>query len=316
MKQILSLYSLKGIACIMVVMGHIPSIFRSPLSPLLNGVPLFLMISGYFLYTPDKEELARKVLIQLKKIVCIIICVHAVYAIYSAVRAYLSPTYLFPIQSRADFLNWLFFGVKIGSGVLWYLHAYAWSLVFLWLFSRYGKTTIIHYLPLLLIANLLLGRYLFLFPFEIPNSNFRNNCFTSGLPYLSIGYLIHMYKNRLECIALQKWRALICVCLVGVYAEISLLTLFECNNHFGNFILGIPFSVSLFALMALHPTWELHPLLVRLGRDHSANIYYWHMLVASLCSWMGLYIKPIQVLIVFALSLVLSVAIRALRAIS
>ena len=65
--------------------------------------------------------------------------------------------------------------------------------------------------------------------------------------------------------------------------------------------------------MAVHPTWKLSPWLVCLGRDHSANIYYWHMLVAGLCSLSGLYIKSVQVILVFGFSLLLSMAIRALR---
>lgn len=63
--------------------------------------------------------------------------------------------------------------------------------------------------------------------------------------------------------------------------------------------------------MASHQTCQFSPYLVRLGRDHSANIYYWHMLVASICSWIGLYVSSVQVVIVFVLSLLLSIAINS-----
>lgn len=315
MKGILSLYSLKGIACLMVVMGHIPSIVRSPLSPILNGVPLFLMISGYFLYTTDGKELARKALHQLKKIICIILCVHTVYAIYSIVRAGFFSTYTFPIHTWNDFFNWLFFGTKLGDGVLWYLHAYAWSLLFLWLFSRNGKLRYMQWLPFLLVFYLVLGRYQFLFPFEISNFGVRRNCFTVGLPYIAIGFLVHKYESVLRNIVSRKIISVLLCCLIMVYGEIALLTLLGCNNHFGDFIFSIPLSVTLFTLMALHPTRKLSSWLVCLGRDHSANIYYWHMLVAGLCSLAGMYVESVQVIIVFGFSLLLSIAIRSLRTI-
>ena len=313
MKPILSLYSLKGIACIMVVIGHIPSIVRAPLSPLLNGVPLFLMISGYFLYAPDGKELACKSLLQLKKILYVILCVHTVYAIYSIVRAKISSTYVFPIDSWNTFLDWLLYGCRLGDGVLWYLHTYAWSLAFFWLFSRKGLLRYIYFLPFLLFFYLLLGRYQFLFPFEISDVGLRRNCFTVGLPYLSIGYLVHKYEFKLSQIDVRNGILMVSCCLIMVYAEIAVLTLLGCNNHFGDFIFGIPFSILLFVMMAVHPTWQFSSWLVCLGRDHSANIYYWHMLVAGLCSWTGLYVGPIQVIIVFLLSLLLSVGVRTLR---
>ena len=304
---------MKGIACIMVVMGHIPSIAKSMLSPILRGVPLFLMVSGYLLYTPYGKELAQRVVKQLKKICCIILCVHAVYALYSAIRAYISPIYIFPIQSWGDFFNWLLCGIELGDGVLWYLHTYAWTLVVLWLFSRKGHVKYIRYLPFLLVANLVLGRYQFLFPFEISHPGIRQNCFTVGLPYFAIGYLVHRYESVLRSINLRQWLFPMLCCLIAVYAEIVLLTLLECNNHFADFVFNIPLSVALFAFMATHPTCQISPWLVRLGRDHSANIYYWHMLVAGLCSWVGLYVASVQVVIVFSLTYFLSVLLRVGR---
>jgi hypothetical protein len=268
------------------------------------------MISGYLLYTPDGKELSQKAAKQLKKICCVIVCVHAVYAIYSALRAYFSATYTFPIQTWSEFFNWLFCGTELGHGVLWYLHTYAWTLAVLWTLSRKGNVKYIRYLPFLLIANLVLGRYLFLFPFEIQNFGLRQNCFTVGLPYFAIGYMVHQHESQLHAVPIRKWLILMFGSLVAVYAEIALLTIMGRNNHFADFVFNIPLSVTLFTLMALHPSWEVSPWLVRLGRDHSANIYYWHMMIGGLCSWAGLNFPSIQVIIVFTLSLFLSILIR------
>lgn len=313
MRPILSLYTLKGIACLMVVMGHIPSIVRSPLSPILRGVPLFLMISGYLLYTPDVKELAKKVTRQLRKILCTIVGVHIVYAIYSALRAYFSPTYIFPIQSWSELFNWIFCGTELAGGVLWYLHAYAWTLAVLLLLLLKGNTDYMRYLPFLLLVNLVLGRYQFLFPLEITHFGIRQNCFTVGLPYFAIGYIVHQYEPCLRNVCLRRWILLMSVSLVAVYAEIVLLTKLGCNNHFADLIFNIPLSIMLFAFMATHQTCLFSPYLVCLGRDHSAYIYYWHMLVASICNWIGLYVSSVQVIIVFMLSLLLSIVISAVK---
>ena len=82
MKPIRSLYSLKAIGCLFVVMIHVPFVGRGPASPIINAaVPLFLMISGYLLWEPGEDPimLSRKLAYAFRKMVRVIVIVNAVY---------------------------------------------------------------------------------------------------------------------------------------------------------------------------------------------------------------------------------------------
>ena len=70
-----SLYVAKAFAALLVVIGHIPlGTFKDWIYPLtLSAVPIFFLISGYFLYTPNEEEVARRAWRSIKKITPILL---------------------------------------------------------------------------------------------------------------------------------------------------------------------------------------------------------------------------------------------------
>ena len=76
-----SLYVAKAFAALLVVIGHTPiDLLKVGVYPLtLSAVPIFFLISGYFLYSPDESKSAERAWRSIKKIVPIFLIVTLIY---------------------------------------------------------------------------------------------------------------------------------------------------------------------------------------------------------------------------------------------
>lgn len=317
MKPIASLYSLKAMGCLFVVMQHLPFAGRGLFSPIINtAVPLFAMISGYFLFCSDDngKQLSERLLRTLKKVWLISLQVNAVYLIYHLLRSCFDESHAFPLQNWKDLLELFLYGDTLNYA-LWYLNAYWQALMILWLLSRHQLEKWIRYFPFLLILGVFWGRYLFLFPIE--NAAIEKilgqvckNCFTTMLPFMSIGFLLHQKEALWRKFRIEHLWILSLATLFLAYVEITVLTLLHCNNHHSQLFFGILFAICCFVLALHYPQWSLHPFIQQVGKHHSANVYYYHLLVAWLLAWASWVFPAIQAFIVFAATLLLSVVLK------
>lgn len=312
MKPIRSLYSLKAIGCLFVVMIHVPFVGRGPASPIINAaVPLFLMISGYLLWEPGEDPmmLSRKLAHAFRKMVRVIVIVNAVYLLYALFRFLVVPQETFPLCSWGDIVELILFGRKL-NGTLWYLNTYLWTLALLWAICRCRAMKVISYLPLLLVLTFLLGRYLFMLPIGPLTFDERLNCFTIGLPFVAIGYIIHRNEERLRRIPGKELQVGILACIVMAYVESLTLSALGVNNHFSQFLFTTAYAILLVVWAVTHPDWQLHPLAQNIGKYHSANIYYYHILVANIYLSIGLFVPSVQAFIVFATVWLVSMGLK------
>lgn len=317
MKPIRSLYSLKAIGCLFVVMIHVPFAGRGAMSPIINAaVPLFLMISGYLLWDPNEDPkiLCQRLAHAFWKLVRIIVVVNAVYLLYALLRHLMFPQETFPIRSWSDVVELVLFGRKL-NGTLWYLNTYLWTLAVLWFLGRCRIIKVIRFLPLLLVLTFLLGRYMFILPIGSLTFDERLNCFTMGLPFVSIGYLIHQSEERLRRIPGKILLYGVLACIGMAYVESLTLSALGVNNHFNQFFFTTAYAILLVVWAVTHPDWQLHPLVQDIGKYHSANIYYYHILVANLYLSIGLFIPSAQAIIVFATVWLVSVELKRYKAI-
>lgn len=318
MKPIRSLYALKAIGCLFVVMIHVPFMGRGPASPIINAaVPLFLMISGYLLYEPraDANDLTLKLNHAIAKMVRIIIIVNAVYLLHALLRRAIAADTVFPIHSWTDVVEWILFGHKFNS-TLWYLNTYLWTLVILWVLCRCHAAKVIRYLPLLLVLTLLLGRYLFVLPIGGLTFDQRLNCFTIGLPFVSIGYIAHQKEAILHRITNKRLTYGIVLCIVLAYAESLLLSTLGLNNHFGQFAFTIAYAILLFIGGITHSNSHVHPIVENIGKYHSGNIYYFHILIDNLFQSFGVFVPATQAILVFVVAWMLSIVLRRMQRIT
>lgn len=151
-----SLDTLKFICAILVICIHTPQpLWLQPIiDPLQRcAVPIFFMISGYFTYGANLDSKIRKRVIYILKIFGISFLLYLLQHI---------------IHSRSlDFINIILYNIKtmilyneVMFGChLWYIPAYLYVLIIVWLVNKYKLFQNLYYaVPPLLIAGLYFGK--------------------------------------------------------------------------------------------------------------------------------------------------------------
>lgn len=280
------LNSLKFLCSLLVAAIHIPFILTPWIGFLYRiAVPIFFMISGYFLVGKDGTISSKHIFRVLKKIIGITIIANLIYFIYkylSVGKTYFS----------------LFWAIAVGDNVsahLWYLNSYIQALIILWMMIKCNMTKILPLLiPIGLVLNILLGSYnLFIFPsstnFPLNYENdplfLHRNFLTIGLPCIVIGMLIRFKQNPIPVKSLLLATILT---LSGLIIEIVSYNLSYPNDvKVGDInILTIPFAICLFlfCLNIKSCSKGIGKWTSKMGETHSMNIYLWHLLVASFIS--------------------------------
>lgn len=196
-----SIDTLKFVCAVLVVLIHVPGMGREEYRPVTRlAVPCFFMISGYLLYQAEgmEERLKRS----LRNVAWILLWSTALYALIEAVRACQTGNWeLFTWKRLFAFavFNYNQFGHH-----LWYLAAYLYVLMIAVLLGRRKLwRACFAAIPLLLLANLAIGKYSqVLWGRDWPTHCSRNFLLT-GLPYFAIGCLIKKYRERLSGFSLK-----------------------------------------------------------------------------------------------------------------
>lgn len=263
-----SLDVLKAICAFLVVCIHVPfDIIGGGYYIALTriGVPIFFMISGYFYNTNNAKK-------QIKKIAVLLIWANGIYLIYGLI------SYNYPTINFKSILIFLLLNESPFSGHLWYLGAILYTLIVVYLFDKAEVKKFLYWMtPILIIADLVLGKYsLLLFGREFPYLFVRNWLFT-GIPFFSIGMLMREKKLR--------------ICSWGIPAFIgtTILERFLLNSNNMNAVRDQYISTTFLAItvfsFALEYKGAVNDKLAKIGREYSTWIYIIHPLFITLFSF-------------------------------
>lgn len=174
-------------------------------------------------------------------------------------------------------IRWIFVSVPNEfAGPLWYLTAVFWGLITFRLYQYLFKGRHISWLILLSIFGFVIGKYRFLFDGE-KSSYFAFNFISYALPCFAIGYLIHKHEERIV-----RWHYLSDTAIITMFllwVEVYFLRAYsDGRSGFGASLLCYPACACLVALALKHRDFGTNSILMRIGRDYSSHIYYWHML--------------------------------------
>lgn len=123
-KQYHSLYLLKALGALFVLMIHFGLPGTQMLEPFYrSGVPLFFIISGFFLYDADETRQRMRFTRGIGKLVRLVLFFNIVYLI-----AYIVAEGHSPLNGWTDLLRLVVYGDSV-SGHLWFLTSYLWTLV-------------------------------------------------------------------------------------------------------------------------------------------------------------------------------------------
>ena len=183
---------LKCICAFLVICihAHLPENINIYVEPLTRtAVPIFFMITGFFYNDTVKKNKTNKQIIRILNISIIATILYGIWSlliydgsVYTFLKASLHP---------GQILYFLLFNVPIWGNHLWYL----WSLLYILLLSKivlkYFDKIVYYFIPLLLAAGLILGKYsLCILGRDISHIFSRNFLFT-GIPFFYLGKLFN-----------------------------------------------------------------------------------------------------------------------------
>lgn len=274
-KKLPAVNTLKLFMALMVVGIHVPFYGKVFVLDFFRiAVPIFFMISGYFLPNNSGQLSSNKILKAAKKIILLIIIYNIIYLIWKYFKK--GSIGFSPLVAIVD-----------GGGIcepLWYLTAYLWALACIYLFVKLKLDKLLFFLiPIGLTINLLMGTYSSLLfdvqPVFITTSWLNRNFFTVALPCIAIGIAVRLSQNFLRSNKLPL--ILILLFGIGLLCERYFILNQMPENVIGDIsIFTIPLSVAVFILAISNPKPE--STISRMGKRHSTNIYLLHILIYSL----------------------------------
>lgn len=272
-----SLYVLKAFAALVVLMVHFEFWRRQYFAPIYYcAVPIFYVISGFFIYSKSVNDRKYRIMKSMKKILKIAIFFNIIY--------FLLDFFVdgrMPFHSFQDIFRLIVYGDVI-AGHLWFLNSYFWVLLLFLLASNLKKGDT--YLLVLSLIFLLVGlserQYSFVFDFK--------KCFTLDfyIPSLSVslsmmflGYSFRKYEKIIEKFVESKGggklvNIVLLIAIIALYIEHRVLSM---TGHFsGGFMMSTFFATPVFFLYCLkYRTYGKGSFIETLGKNHSGNIYYW-----------------------------------------
>lgn len=273
---------LKFICAFLVICIHspFPGVFGQYFSALARiAVPIFFMITGFF-YSSTAEK--NRELKQIKKVFILVLESNALYFLWkcfysvisgSGITAYLSSTFTFTNFFWLLLLNRSPFGDH-----LWYLSALLYVLLIVYAAKRLNLMKVLYLLtPLLLIGDLVLGKYSSLLLHRAFSSVLVRNFLFVGLPYFCIGMLLHKYKPKPKT---GTTAGLMFLFSATTLAERYLIINSGLNSPREHYISTTLLAISVFLFFtqvykSRKPT-RAENVMSKIGRDYSAWVYIIH----------------------------------------
>ncbi len=277
MKRNLAVDVLRFVSAFMVVLFHSNYFCKDIVNIIPRyAVPVFFMISGFFMFEADDQRFKERLNRSIKKMIVLTLVDSFFFFLF-----YL-PLYLrdgFPPLSA--YLKFIVFNENPFAFHLWYLTAFLYVLLlFRALVGTHILKVIIRYSPFLLLINLLLGEFGFLFwDDSLPNCVLRN-FLLEGLPFYSIGCLISINKEKLQMSGRMFSSALMTVVAFSLmeYYHIKYWGSVEMATTTDLFISSILFSVVILIwAIQPHSMNRIGEKMAEWGQKYSLDIYIFHV---------------------------------------
>lgn len=261
---------LKFILAFLVVGIHAPFSYISEVAFARIAVPLFFMITGYYLPTMNTDKFRKHI----KKILFLTIVSTLFYLIHSYIQlAYgssVSADWLAENFNLKKLCDWILYNnIPIGSH-LWYFYALLYVFLILYIFNKFKHINFLFkILPILFLCNYLLSFG--------PSIYYRNFLFT-GLPYVLLGCLFRKYEEHLLKLFSKSHTLIIGFILFsfGLGIELLIYKWFGLITYRDHYLFTLPMAAFIFLLALKHPHYGTGSYIALIGRKYSAYIYIMH----------------------------------------
>lgn len=277
----------KALACMGVIIMHcsFPGIYGKFAAYMFKfAVPLFFMISGYFLFQPkaDKnykmENLKRKML-HIFSILLFSECLSALYFISK--RFIVEGYYSFPTLTVSDIIEKCLVGTFF-NGTLWFLYALFWSYLFLFICMSVSVT------PPKKLNYVILGVLMLMLHIvvriAIRNSEFYSvsifrNALVYGLPFILIGYGTRIAEHTKWYNRFSVTKPVACFMLFIVGYAMSIAEYAITKTSLDIYIGTILYSWAIFTFCISSRKKIHNKLFIFIGEKLSLYIYIIHLFV-------------------------------------
>ena len=230
---------LRFISCLFVILIHcpLPGFWGAAIITFGRyAVPFFLMISGWYLFSQDRNVVLGKSIKQLRGTVKLIGCFFVAYLIMNSLCGIIECKVPFGwmknYSSFTTILYWVLFNraIFLGSSAYYiFMMLYIYIVIVFW--AKYNLPKYMLYAaPFLVVINIICGEYT-----DLPWFTYGNFLFT-GIPCFAIGYLLHQYKDKLFGFSLLKCICLFVLGVLTAYFEAYTTKMAYC--HFGSILMA------------------------------------------------------------------------------
>lgn len=271
--------SLKFICAILVIFIHCEYPYKEKLLPITDvAVPLFFAISGYFVFG-IKRSWGR-----IERIVKIFLWSAILYLLKTEVFQLLISHKLW-LPTWKNILDFIIFNDVVFSIHLWYLAAYIYILLIVYLIDKYSIWHLTGYfvMPLLLIGGFIKYSILDICPNDI---QYYRNAYFYGLPYFILGGFVKKYVD-VKLTKYSRWVILPIIMglvliryeLIGVNLTIIILKEID--------LVLLVFCVLVFTVISRQTNYTI---LSKLGYKYSLYIYIFHLVIMQVCETIVKYV--------------------------
>lgn len=293
----------------MVVQIHTYSVVGRFVLPICRiSVPIFFIISGYFIVSANGIISSAKIRNIFIKIMKITIFVTLAYLLFDFIIKIMTNKEFGDYSSPSYWVYEILYGTSVRAH-LWYLTSYLQVLIVVLILLKIKRFSILFFLiPIGILINLAIGSYGFILFDENNPLEYSRNVLTIAIPSVMIGVLIRIYESHLPSATTVVWLLISSVLLL--YAEMAII------HHSAGDIVIMTMPVAIFTFiffLRFQPhSRHLHTL-GEWGKNHSLDIYLWHSLVAvffyPMQSRIGLH-PGLNTIIIACITLALSILIK------
>lgn len=273
---------IKGIACFFVVFMHVPflGVFGIVVKKIGEfAVPLFFMISGFYLWKPEYDILKIGLSRKIKRMFKVCFVVFAAYFFWNMLISHFGSGHLansafmrrcFTIEHLYKFIFFQNTDIIGGRSPYWFLFALLLTYVILLAVFRLPKWRLIYTcLPILLLLNF------YLHTTDL-GWDYYNNIWTTAIPFVLIGFLIaerRLFKKITPI-------AMVVISVISLFvAIVGSIVHFPCPISITQFAISI-FSIGIFCLSLAYPDYSISAF-SNIGAKYSMLIYIFHPFVIT-----------------------------------